>query len=63
MLKKLSLLLVFVLLVGSLSLWATGGKEKGTEEGPVTVTYMGRMRAEEFGRETFNKLANFESRI
>ena len=40
--------------------WAGGAQEvaqKGLTDEPVTLTYMTRMRAEEFGRESFNGLA------
>ena len=54
----------FVLLAAALLLWsgtglafAAGEQEAAAGDGPVTLTYMTRMRAEEFGRESFNNLA------
>ncbi len=52
-------LFLFVILLAAtgMMLWAGGAQEKTTEEGPVTIVYMTRMRAEEFGRESFNAMA------
>ena len=55
---------LFILSAAALLLWsgtglafAAGEQEAAAGDGPVTLTYMTRMRAEEFGRESFNNLA------
>lgn len=55
--KKFTLVTA-ILLSATLFLWAGGAQEKGKEEGFVTIVFMTRMRAEEFGRESFNGMAD-----
>lgn len=57
MLMRGSLALAALLLAGAGTAYAAGEQEAAAGDGPVTLTYMTRMRAEEFGRESFNDLA------
>ena len=57
--RRTSILLAAALLLwpGAGLVFAAGEQEAAGDDGPVTLTYMTRMRAEEFGRESFNALA------